>query len=268
MKKTKLFALFFTLAMLTTPTSAQGISQKDYVLGNTLLTLYHEFGHAVVTELGLPVLGKEEDAVDTFSVITISDKLADANNYTDAQAEELDTYLWVTADAWLAFADQDEPDEGSYASEHSLDIQRFYSHACLVYGSDQEFHQSFIDDLDIDPELVEGCEERFEIATENWDLMLADDPDIQMKMPSTIIHIKIRSGKTKQQQQYANWLKNWSWLTDFKTTMETKVKLGTSITVSFEACDEENAYWDPQDQQIVFCYELMDLYANFHTSAG
>ena len=38
-----------------------------HVLNATDFILYHEMGHALVTELGLPITGREEDAVDQFS---------------------------------------------------------------------------------------------------------------------------------------------------------------------------------------------------------
>lgn len=242
---------------------AQEISKQEYILGNTLLTLYHEFGHALVTELDLPVLGKEEDAADSFSIVTIVDKLSDAETYDDQQAVELDTYLWATADGWLAFADMDEPEEGSYAGEHSLDIQRFYAHVCLVYGSDPEFHEALLEDLQVEPEFVEGCEERFELAYDNWDYMLEPTQETS----TTDISIGVKSGNSKTHKKYAAWLKKWSWLEDFEKSMEQRVDLPEPIQIQFQSCDDENAYWDPENRQITFCYELMDVYAKFYESA-
>src|SRR5271169_7088693 len=51
----------------------KGLSPKDrlglaeFVAGNMLFALLHEMGHAVVSDTGLPVLGKEEDAADAFA---------------------------------------------------------------------------------------------------------------------------------------------------------------------------------------------------------
>src|SRR5262249_8299399 len=36
----------------------------EFVVGNTLFALVHEVGHALISEMGLPVLGREEDAAD------------------------------------------------------------------------------------------------------------------------------------------------------------------------------------------------------------
>ncbi|MGZ6007469.1 MAG: DUF4344 domain-containing metallopeptidase [Rhizomicrobium sp.] len=47
----------------------RGIVQ--FVAGNMLFTLLHEIGHTHITEMGLPVLGREEDAADSFAVVTM-----------------------------------------------------------------------------------------------------------------------------------------------------------------------------------------------------
>src|SRR5580700_7329517 len=39
----------------------------EFVSGNLLFVLLHELSHAVVSELGIPVLGKDEDAADSYA---------------------------------------------------------------------------------------------------------------------------------------------------------------------------------------------------------
>ena len=36
-----------------------------------LFVLYHELAHATITQMGLPVLGKMEDAADTFATLRL-----------------------------------------------------------------------------------------------------------------------------------------------------------------------------------------------------
>src|SRR5262249_60885285 len=43
----------------------------EFVVGNTLFALVHEVGHALISEMGLPVLGREEDAADTYAVLAM-----------------------------------------------------------------------------------------------------------------------------------------------------------------------------------------------------
>jgi hypothetical protein len=46
---------------------AKAEERDEFILGNVVFVLFHEFGHALVSELELPVLGREEDAVDRFA---------------------------------------------------------------------------------------------------------------------------------------------------------------------------------------------------------
>src|SRR3954471_7690018 len=41
----------------------------QFVVGNLLFVLLHEMGHVQVTEMGLPVLGREEDAADSYAAV-------------------------------------------------------------------------------------------------------------------------------------------------------------------------------------------------------
>ena len=41
---------------------AQQMDMIEFVVGNMLFVGFHELGHALIHELGLPVLGREEDA--------------------------------------------------------------------------------------------------------------------------------------------------------------------------------------------------------------
>jgi hypothetical protein len=48
---------------------AQREKHVEFVVGNLLFVLGHEAGHAVIREMGVPVVGREEDAADIFSTL-------------------------------------------------------------------------------------------------------------------------------------------------------------------------------------------------------
>lgn len=167
---TRLFALLAALWIaLASPVLAEDeteISEQDYVMGNVLLTMLHEVGHGLVDIWQLPVLGREEDAVDAFSVAFVIDIIENDEGLTDAQLDDLDTYLWSTADLWLAYGAQTDFDDlAIYAAEHSLDYQRFFSHMCLLVGSDPDYYSAWLEDFDMDEaELdIQMCEEQYEL---------------------------------------------------------------------------------------------------------
>ena len=42
----------------------------EFVTGNTLFVVAHELGHGLINEMHMPVLGREEDAADSFAIVT------------------------------------------------------------------------------------------------------------------------------------------------------------------------------------------------------
>src|SRR5262245_19776632 len=54
----------------------QNISEQElrdhveFVAGNLIFATVHEVGHMLISEMGLPVLGREEDAADAFATLT------------------------------------------------------------------------------------------------------------------------------------------------------------------------------------------------------
>ena len=40
-----------------------------FAINNTWFVLYHEMGHMLIDQLGIPVLGREEDAVDNVAAM-------------------------------------------------------------------------------------------------------------------------------------------------------------------------------------------------------
>jgi hypothetical protein len=85
--------------------------------------LFHEVGHALVDQWDLPVVGREEDAVDAFSTIFMTEFVNEGE------------FALAGADFFYYLAGSHQLDEVDFADEHSFDKQRAYSIACWVYGS-------------------------------------------------------------------------------------------------------------------------------------
>jgi len=124
----------------------------------------HEVGHALVDVLDIPVLGKEEDAVDSFATVLVT-----------TQHEEHGGEIAQTA-ALLFAVTADEAGgkvtEEDYWGEHSLDGQRFASIMCLVYGSDPDKYEDMVTE-DIMPKDNAGmCVETYAQTAKAWDTLL------------------------------------------------------------------------------------------------
>ena len=111
-------------------THEQRRADVEFVSGNMLFALLHEMGHAHIQEMGLPVLGREEDAADTFATVRL----------LRVGAAVTHNVLVAAAKGWFLAAERDEK-EGTplaFYDEHGLDRQRAYNIICLMVGSDPE----------------------------------------------------------------------------------------------------------------------------------
>src|SRR5437588_9646873 len=70
----------------------------DFVVGNMLFVLLHEMAHVHVTEMGLPVLGREEDAADAFATLALIKMGSEFSHGVLVQA----------AKGWFLSAERDE----------------------------------------------------------------------------------------------------------------------------------------------------------------
>lgn len=91
---------------------------------------YHELGHGLIDVFNIPFTGREEDAVDQFSTLIL------LTSETGVES--------ALAGAWFFQLLSQLERELTFWGEHSLDLQRFYSIICLVYGSDPERYDHLV----------------------------------------------------------------------------------------------------------------------------
>src|SRR5687767_4300521 len=98
----------------------------EFTSGNLLFVLGHEAGHALISELGIPVIGREEDAADSFSTL-----LALKNG-----AAYVDRVLLNAATGWFYSDRRNRQDRVRmvYYDEHGIDLQRAFYIVCLMVG--------------------------------------------------------------------------------------------------------------------------------------
>jgi len=95
-----------------------------------MFALLHELGHAHIQEMGLPVLGKEEDAADSYAVLALLKVGTEVSHNVLVQA----TKGWFLS----AARDQQEGTPVAFYDEHGMEKQRAYQIVCLMVGSDPD----------------------------------------------------------------------------------------------------------------------------------
>lgn len=141
------------------------ISPKKGALDTLLHTLLHEAGHAFIFEKHIPILGKEEDAVDDFATILLL-------NYV-----ENGDYIAINAAKMFSFESENKPkyyDFGEFIGEHSFDLQRYFSILCLVYGNQSLKHESLLNEIEDDyiADRKDYCKFKYSTSNSNWEQYL------------------------------------------------------------------------------------------------
>lgn len=241
---------------LALPVAAQDLSDEqiaysqEFTLNNTLFVLYHELGHMLVDQLDLPVLGREEDAVDNIASWVL---LAE-------ETEQADNALIDAADGWL-LADRNDTrenfDDSDFYDEHSLNLQRDFAIVCQMVGADAEAFKQVADDYGLDAERQEGCAADYEQV--DTSLIALFGPNIG----DGGAEISVIYDEGGEDYGYLEgWLKDSGILEMAAQNIGKSFVLPNPITIVATTCGEENAFYSADELTVTMCYELMDGYVN------
>lgn len=118
---------------------------QAFAVGWSDYLFFHELGHALIDQLEIPMLGREEDVADQIST------------YIWVHREDGEHILNGTIFSFGAW--DDDVSEDGLAATHSLNGQRYYNVMCWTYGADTERYSDAGDQL---PEgRRDSCEEEY-----------------------------------------------------------------------------------------------------------
>jgi hypothetical protein len=155
--------------------SSQYASASDaanYVRGAWTFIFYHEFGHAMTHLYDLPVVGKEEDAVDQFATLFVADGKEPNREQIALSGAYIFWWLLPATDQmgiWLGSPPLDQ--QHIYADSHGLGQQRFYNIICMLYGNDPERFQQYVAPFRIQhlhPEKAKYCPAEYRQIKHRW----------------------------------------------------------------------------------------------------
>ncbi|WP_417684065.1 DUF4344 domain-containing metallopeptidase [Roseibium sp.] len=219
-----------------------------FVGGNVLFTLHHEAGHMLVSELKLPVLGQEEDAVDNLATISM---LA----HNDG---EMDVLLSSAMVGWF-LTTEDEVGDLAFYDEHDLNLQRGYRMLCLMVGSDPAAFGELASDLGLPPERIETCRTDYDQAVSSWEKVT----DHHLKVSQGPGRkIAVRYGAASEPLELMAVFLQQSLLMEIVAEeIDSLYALPQEITFRSMTCGAKNAYWDPELREMTLCYELVEHFA-------
>ncbi|MBO6757076.1 MAG: hypothetical protein JJ902_12175 [Roseibium sp.] len=219
-----------------------------FVAGNALFTLYHEAGHMLVSELELPILGQEEDAVDNLATVTM----------LGADTEDMDILLINAMVGWFLIA-EDTYEDLIFYGEHDLDQQRGFQTLCLMVGADPDVFQDLAVELGLPEDRIERCVFDYEQAADSWEAIT--DPYLRAEN-TTGDKISVSYGDAPAGLgTMALFLRESMLMENVAKELDDLYELPVPVTFTATACGVENAYWDPGAREMTLCYELVEGFA-------
>ena len=230
----------------------------EFAVGNMLFVLLHEAAHGLISDLGLPVLGREEDAADQFATVTMLEMKTEFTHRT----------LVNSAKSWL-ISDRRARDKGevvTYYDNHGLDLQRAYNIICLMVGSDNDKFEDLADEVNLPEDRQESCVFDYSNAQWSWEQALkpyrrAPDQErtkyeiIYGKAEGTFDLFEKVARVTGIMERVADRLVDlYVWKRPF--------------TIEMLTCGSPGAKWVGSDHKITLCYELAEEFVQFYKLHG
>jgi hypothetical protein len=229
----------------------------EFVTGNVLFVLAHETAHALISEMGIPVLGKEEDAADALATIVA---LKMANAFADRVVVN-------AARGWFLSEQRDRKDgiPAVFYDEHGMDLQRAYNIVCLMVGGAPDKYMGLATEVKLPEERQGTCQGDYSNASWSWEQVLKP----HMRKPG--------DPKTKIEVNYAE-------TAEFSTLAELGRKLRIleavaewlsedfvwkrPISLEMQQCGNPGAQWDLTLKKIIVCYEIIREFSQLHRNYG
>ncbi|MEL7114746.1 MAG: DUF4344 domain-containing metallopeptidase [Pseudomonadota bacterium] len=240
--------LVFALMLLALPAHAGTMDKriKDFVAANMLAIYYHEFGHALIDIMKLPIFGQEEDAADVLSAVLVHDFFEEDTTMRIADA----TAAGFLGD--MSITDAEKADV-IYWGVHGPDLQRYYTFVCLIYGANPEARRGFADKFELPDGRRRTCPEEFAQAFNAWGPVIRDL--VNAGGGSTIRFLADhRTG------EHGRLLTNV--IEREVKAMNNDMSLPKRLLVRVEACDTVNAFYDPKRREIIMCTEFAEYLAD------
>ena len=226
----------------------------EFIIGNTLFVLGHEVGHALIREMAIPVIGREEDGADSFSAL-----LALSLGETFA-----DQVLINAATGWFYSNRRDRHDgiHATFYDEHGMDLQRAYHVVCLMVGSNPDRFRQLADETGIPEERQGRCRDDYNNAAWSWG-KVTEPHRRRPEQPKAAINVVYGAaeGEVAIFAQAGQHIKILETMAEF---LAEQYVWPAPISLEFETCGESGARWEFRTRRIVVCYEMVAEFSQLY----
>jgi len=223
----------------------QRIDRVEFIVGNTLFRLAHEMGHVLINELTLPLLGREEDAADTYAALTM---LHTGNSFSLR-------VLYNAANGWFLNdrRDQQTAEEPLYYDEHGLNQQRAYQIVCLMVGSNPTRFKELADETKMPAARQRSCKRDYDEASSSWAEVLK--PHMRtLEGPENKIDVVYGDGKGN----FDGWVQSFRTLRLLEVVAEqakADFALPARLTLEMQSCGRPETFFETETRTVTVCYE-------------
>jgi DNA-binding XRE family transcriptional regulator len=245
---------------MSTDSRMKGLSHQqqmdmiEFVVGNMLFVGFHELGHGIIHELGLPVLGKEEDAADSFATIALININTNFSNRVLVQAAR----GWFLMDR----RDRKQGDMLAFYDEHGLDKQRAYQIVCFLVGWNEDRFKELADWVQMPASRQDTCAGDYSNAQFSWNAELKPHlraPD-QPKSKIDVVYEPV-AGKL---DVFARSFRAIGFLETIAGYAADIVVWPHPISLVMKSCGFANAEWKVEVRQEILCYEMADDFVELY----
>ena len=281
------FALLFAWLCLVTPAAAQSLIEEEleqrvtevtalladyprlagltadekrklveFVTGNLLFVVGHESGHALISQLEIPVIGREEDAADSFATLMA---LKIGNGYAHR-------VLSNAATGWFYSERRDRQDHVRtiFYDEHGIGLQRAYNIVCLMVGSDPEEFGELAGETGMPDKRQETCRFDYSNASWSWDKVL--EPHLRKpEQPKTEISA-VYGPAEGNLAIFAQVGKQMRILESVAEMLSNQYVWPTPISLELQTCGKPDARWRVTLKKVTVCYEMVQEFAQLYRS--
>jgi Putative metallopeptidase len=208
--------------------------------------------------MGLPVLGRDEDAADSFAVVTML-KIGGAMS---------DDVLVDAATGWFLSALRDEKKgiKLEFYDAHGLDRQRAYEIVCLMVGSDPARFKTLADKIAMPEERQSTCQGDYSNASWSWNTLLK--PHLraanQPKTPITVTYGKADGDFAAIEKMF----RAIRLLETVADQSSDEYVWRRPFTIEMATCGSAGGDWDAATQRVTLCYEFVADLAMLYRQYG
>jgi hypothetical protein len=227
-------------------------ARVEFVVGNIFFVAMHELGHAVVSELKVPVLGREEDTADVFAIGAALRIVAN---------EFAHRILVGAARGWFLSARRakKEREAPRYYERHGLDEQRAYHIVCLMVGHDPVRFKDVADEHKLPEDRRQSCGWDYETGAWSWHRVMVSHLRAASQ-PKTSIEV-IYGDADGTLAPFARGFRELRFLELLAEYASSRYLWPYPMVMEMRSCGDAGARWTIPTRRMHICYELAQEFA-------